>query len=148
MKASWKTLLAAATLAAVFALGGCEGDDGAIGATGPAGQDGAPGAPGAPGADGASATIIPLESCGVCHDDGSFASAPDFHALNPIEFVSDIVMAPIVDTGRPRGHLHTRARWNGDCRLRPHDRAYRTEGTVRTTITDSLTALVDNGDGS
>ena len=30
MKASWKTLLAAATLAAVFALGGCEGDTGLL----------------------------------------------------------------------------------------------------------------------
>jgi OmcA/MtrC family decaheme c-type cytochrome len=66
MKASWKTLLAAATLAAVFALGGCEGDDGAIGATGPAGADGAPGA------DGVDATADPItmakvESCATCH---------------------------------------------------------------------------------
>ena len=66
MKASWKTLLAAATLAAVFALGGCEGD------TGPAGAAGAPGAPGADGADGVDATADPIvmakvESCATCH---------------------------------------------------------------------------------
>ncbi|MCW8844631.1 MAG: hypothetical protein OQK99_02235, partial [Gammaproteobacteria bacterium] len=68
MKASWKTLLAAATLAAVFALGGC-GSDGSDGAPGVAGP---PGADGADGADGVDATADPItlakaESCATCH---------------------------------------------------------------------------------
>ena len=70
-----------------FAMGGCEGDDGAAGPAGPAGTDGTDGADGA---DGTAASIIPLESCGVCHDDGSFASAPANHALDPIEAVSNV----------------------------------------------------------
>jgi OmcA/MtrC family decaheme c-type cytochrome len=37
--------------------------------------------------------VIPLESCAVCHDDGSFASAKAVHALDPIEAVSNVAFA-------------------------------------------------------
>jgi len=73
-----------------FALSGCEGDDGAAGAAGAAGVAGPPGAEGPPGPG---ATVIPLESCGVCHDEGSFAGATAAHALDPIEAVSNVTFA-------------------------------------------------------
>jgi OmcA/MtrC family decaheme c-type cytochrome len=73
-----------------FALGGCDGKDGRDGQDGQDGQDGIDGAEGPPGPG---ASTNPLESCGVCHDDGSFASAPDYHALAPIETVSNVAFA-------------------------------------------------------
>jgi len=85
------SVLVVCTLA--FALAGCEGDDGTDGAVGAAGAAGAGGPAGPPGADGPpgpGASVIPLESCGVCHSDGSFASAPAAHALDPIESVSNV----------------------------------------------------------
>jgi len=88
------SILVVSTLA--FALGGCDGDDGAAGATGPMGATGADGSDGSDGSDGPpgpGASITPLESCGVCHDDGSFASAPAHHALDPIELVSNVTFA-------------------------------------------------------
>jgi OmcA/MtrC family decaheme c-type cytochrome len=36
---------------------------------------------------------MPLESCGVCHDDGSFASAPDYHAVTGVPTVSSVAFA-------------------------------------------------------
>ena len=140
------SILVVCTLA--FAMSGCEGDDGA---TGPAGADGADGAPGDPGPAGPAgpagpgAAITPLESCGVCHNDGSFASAPDYHALDPIEFVDNVVITPngadldvtfdlYVDGVLTAGYNDV-------------NRGYRTDGTTRTTISDSLT-LTDNGGGS
>ena len=83
------SILVVCTLA--FTMGGCEGDDGAQGPAGPQGPAGDTGAPGATGPAGADATVIPLESCGVCHDAGQFASAAVAHELDPIEAVSDIV---------------------------------------------------------
>ena len=76
--------------ALAFAMGGCEGDDGAPGPAGPAGPTGATGpeGPAGPGA-----TLMPLESCGVCHDDGSFASAPDYHAVTGVPTVSSVAFA-------------------------------------------------------
>ena len=73
-----------------FAMGGCEGDDGAPGPQGPQGN---PGETGATGPEGPSATVVPLESCGVCHDDGSFASAPDYHAVTGVPAVSAVTLA-------------------------------------------------------
>lgn len=97
-------------------LAGCEGDDGSDGTNG---TDGATGAAGQacwdlnnngvgdlPDEDlngdgvvdvddcsGTSASVVPFESCAVCHDDGSFAAAADAHALPPIETVSNIAFA-------------------------------------------------------
>ena len=85
------SLLVIGTLS--FAMSGCEGDDGKDGADGADGAPGAPGDPGAPGPagpagpagpEGPGASIIPLESCAVCHDEGSFASAPAEHAVYDI----------------------------------------------------------------
>ena len=73
-----------------FAMGGCDGDDGAQGPQGPTGPTGPIGPEGP---EGPGAAIVPLESCGVCHDDGSFASAAVAHALDPIETVSNVNIA-------------------------------------------------------
>ena len=124
-------------------LSACDGKDGAPGLDGATGQQGPEGPEGPPGPG---ASITPLESCGVCHDDGSFASAPDYHALDPIEFVSNIVIAPNGDDltvsfelardGVPTAGYDT------------IQRGYRTEGTVRTSIVDTLSDLTDIGGGS
>ena len=116
---SW-TFLVAVTL--TMGLAGCDGDDGATGPAGAAGTDGSDGSDGDPGlacwdlnenglkdlpdedingdgvvdvndCAGTAATVTPLESCGVCHSDGAFASAPAAHALPPIESVSNIAFA-------------------------------------------------------
>jgi OmcA/MtrC family decaheme c-type cytochrome len=75
MKAHWKTLLAAAALAAFFSLAGCEGDDGADGADGAVGPPGPPGEPGEPGEPApvpdpvlAAIEMAKTESCSTCHE--------------------------------------------------------------------------------
>ena len=128
-----------------LALAGCSGDDGRDGAAGAAGPAGPPGAEGPPGPDG-TAGITPLESCGVCHSDGSFASAPAAHMLDPIESVSNIAFAvngndlvvsfELARDGAPTAGYDT------------IQRAYRTEGTVRTSIDVETLNLTDNSDGS
>ena len=84
----------ALVVASFFTLGlaGCEGDDGSDGRDG---RDGVDGMDGADGADGAGVVVLPLESCSVCHDDGSFADAAVAHALPPIESVSNISFATV-----------------------------------------------------
>jgi len=142
-RCAW-SILVVGTLA--FAMGGCEGDTGATGLAGAAGSDGQPGDPG-PAGPGASVT--PLESCGVCHDAGSFASAPDYHALDPIEFVSNINIA-VVPTTDDLAVTFVLARDGvSTAGYDTIQRGYRTDGLVRTTIdVDTLSALTDNGDGS
>ena len=76
-----------------FAMSGCEGDDGAAGPAGPAGPAGAGGPPGPEGPPGADAAVTPIESCAVCHDSGSYASAAEAHALPQIEAVSGVTFA-------------------------------------------------------
>ena len=98
-----------------LALAGCDGDNGAAGVAGQPGGDGDDGIAcwdlngngvGDPAEDingdglfdaadcsGTSAKVTPLESCGVCHDDGSFADAAAAHALPPIESVSNVTFA-------------------------------------------------------
>ncbi|NND46515.1 MAG: hypothetical protein HKN55_02510, partial [Woeseiaceae bacterium] len=110
------TFLVALTL--TLGLAACEGDDGAAGAAGAAGTPGADGSDGVacwdlngngtgdPDEDtngdgvfdakdcaGTSASATPLESCGVCHDEGSIADAGAAHALPPIESVSNVAFA-------------------------------------------------------
>jgi OmcA/MtrC family decaheme c-type cytochrome len=137
------SILVVCTMA--FALGACDGDDGKDGAAGPAGAAGPPGAEGPPGPDGTSG-ITPLESCGVCHSDGSFASAPAAHALNPIESVSNVAFAVNGDD------LDVTFELARDGTLTAGydtiQRGYRTEGTTNTAIVDTLSDLTDNGDGS
>ena len=93
-------------LFALMALGagmaGCSGDDGNDGAQGPAGPAGAAGATGATGATGptgpagptgAGVAQKPLESCAVCHDDGSTYDARMAHALTGQVGVSNVAFA-------------------------------------------------------
>lgn len=75
------TLAATIALAAFLGLAGCEGDDGKDGAPGPAGPEGPQGPVGEEGPPGEDAALLPIESCNVCHSEGSFASAPDNHML-------------------------------------------------------------------
>ena len=143
---SWSILV---MFALAFAMAGCDGKDGAQGPqgpTGPPGADGADGADGPPGPQGESATVTPLESCGVCHNAGSFADATEYHKLDPIEFVDNIVIAPAGDD------LTVSFRLARDGVLTAGydtiQRGYRTDGTDRITIVDTLSALTDNGDGT
>jgi len=89
--------------------------------------------------------VTPLESCDVCHSEGSFASAPAAHALDPIESVQnvafEVVGADLVVTFDILVDGVLTAGYNNP------QRGYRTDGVTRTTISDSLT-LVDNGGGS
>ncbi len=81
---------------------------------------------------GMSATVLPLESCAVCHDDGSFAAAADAHALPPIETVSNIAFAvngadldvtfDLASDGVPATNYDSM------------QRGYRTDGLTRTNI--------------
>ena len=137
------SILVVCTLA--FAMGGCEGDDGAQGPAGPTGPAGTPGADGADGPPGPGAEITPLESCAVCHSEGSFASAPAAHAVDPIEVVSAVDIAPIVDSDDllvtftiERGGVLTAGYGAIE--------GFRSDGTTQTPLV--LGALTDNGDGS
>ncbi len=90
-------------LIALLALGagmaGCSGDDGKTGPAGPQGPPGATGATGpagptgATGATGGGVAVKALESCAVCHDEGSFLSATTAHALTGVVTVGDVVFA-------------------------------------------------------
>jgi OmcA/MtrC family decaheme c-type cytochrome len=142
---AWSILIVS-TLA--FAIGGCSGDDGKDGADGAPGQQGPkgdPGDPGDPGPAGPGASATPLESCGVCHDQGSFADAAAAHALPPIELVQNVTFT--VDGADLDVNFDLLA---DDVLTAGYDtveRGYRTDGTTRTTISDSLT-LADNGGGN
>ena len=138
------SILVVCTLA--FAMAGCEGDDGAQGPAGPAGPAGADGADGADGPPGPGAEITPLESCDVCHSEGSFASAPAAHALDPIELVTDVAFATadgdlvvsfslVADGAAGLGYDTV-------------ERGYRTDGDTRTDICEAPSrsdpCLIDN----
>ena len=85
---AWSILIVSAM---AFALGGCDGKDGKDG------LDGAPGPAGPPGPEGPAgpgASVTPLESCGVCHSDGSFASAPAAHEVFDVGSFADFAVTP------------------------------------------------------
>jgi len=129
-----------------FALAGCEGDTGPQGA---AGADGADGLDGQDGQDGAGTGTTPLESCGVCHSDGSFASAPAAHEVFDVGSFADFAVAPDVAdlvvsfSVTVDGALATGATFR---------RAYFSDGTARTSlsteINDNPDRFVNNGDGT
>lgn len=129
-----------------FALGGCEGSDGAAGAAGAAGAPGAPGGDGPPGPTGPSVSVTPLESCGVCHDEGSFASAPAHHALPQIESVSNVAFA--VNGADMDVSFDLEVDEAPGLGYDAIQRGYRNDGTVRTSITDDLSTLTEIGGGS
>ena len=91
--------LAIVICAVALGLAGCDGDNGAPGAAGAAGADGADGAdgvqgpPGPAGPPGPGASVIPLESCGVCHNNGSFADATAAHAVTGVPTISNVAFA-------------------------------------------------------
>ncbi len=140
---AWSILVVSAM---AFALGGCSGSDGKRGADGAPGPQGPTGPTGPEGPQGPGASITPLESCSVCHDDGSFASAPDAHALGPIEAASNVAFAvngndlvvtfSLTVDGAPGVGYDSL------------ERGYRQNGTDSATILDDFSALTDNGDGS
>jgi OmcA/MtrC family decaheme c-type cytochrome len=127
-----------------LALGACSGDDGRDGADGVNGVNGVDGVDGVDGED-AVVNTTPLESCGVCHSDGSFASAPAAHELPPIEDVSNITFA--VNGADLDVTFDLAADGVPAMNYDQIQRGYRTDGTVRTTIVDDLT-LTNNGGGN
>ena len=128
------SILVVFTLA--FALGGCDGDDGKDGADWPDGAAGAAGMDGTEGPEGPAgprASITPLESCGVCHSEGSFASAPAAHEVYDIASFADFAVArgsgpdlvvsfSVTADGAPATAATFR-------------RAYFSDGTTRTSLT-------------
>jgi OmcA/MtrC family decaheme c-type cytochrome len=152
MKSKW-TLAATLTLAAFLGLAGCEGDDGKDGAAGTPGAPGAPGTPGTPGEQGppGGTVSVPLESCAVCHSEGSFASAPAAHEVSDLGAFSAFAVAP--DNGDLVVSFN--ATVDGapaaDATLY---RAYTWNGTARTTLVPAPTVPVvatvfsNNGGGN
>ncbi len=98
-----------ALLALGAGIAGCSGDDGKDGAdgaqgpagpagpTGPAGGTGTTGPTGPAGPTGPGVTQAAVETCAVCHDDGSYADATKAHAL--VNQVTVSVPAFAVDGG-------------------------------------------------
>ena len=156
---------------------GADGMDGTDGATGPAGADGTDGTDGLacwdlngngvgdlPDEDinndgvvdvddcsASAAKVTPLESCAVCHDDGSVADATAAHELFDVGAFSEFAVAPdgadLVVSFRATAD-------GADATAATFRRAYvSTEGTVRTSLTGEIEADLDNlftnnGDGT
>jgi len=170
------TFLVALTL--TLGLAGCEGDDGSPGATGAAGSDGSDGTDGQacwdlndngvgdPEEDingddlfdtddcaGTSASVTPLESCGVCHDDGSFASANVFHEVSDYGSFAAFTVAPDVTVPADLIVSFSAAADGVATTTATFRRAYvSTNGLVRTSLTDEVeldpTLFTNNGDGT
>jgi hypothetical protein len=126
---AWSILVVGAM---AFALGGCSGDDGKDGADGATGQPGPPGEQGPEGPAGPGASVTPVESCGVCHDQGSFADASAAHALPVIELVQNVAFA--VDGADLDVTFDLLADQVLTAGYDTVERGYRTEGTARTDI--------------
>jgi hypothetical protein len=141
-----------------FAMSGCEGDDGQDGADGAPGAPGDPGDPGAPGPagpagpQGPGASITPLESCSVCHSEGSYVSAPAAHGVFDVASFADFAVAP--DVAVPADLIVTfSVTVNGATATgATFYRAYASDGIVRTSlsteINDNPDRFVNNGDGT
>jgi OmcA/MtrC family decaheme c-type cytochrome len=152
MKSKW-TLAAAVALAALLGLAGCSGDDGkdgAPGAPGTPGEQGPPGEPGEQGPPGEGLVVTPIESCVVCHGEGTFASAPAAHELFDQAAFADFAVAPdgadlvVSFSATVDGAPATAASFY---------RAYTWNGTARTTLNDEIAAdlpnlFANNGDGT
>jgi len=143
---TWSILIVSAL---AFTLGGCSADDGRDGAAGPAGPAGPTGDDGATGPAGPGASITPLESCNVCHSDGSFASAPAAHEVYDVGSFADFAVTPngadlvVSFSVTVNGPAATGATFY---------RAYASDGTVRTSlsteINDNPDRFVNSGDGT
>ncbi len=141
---AWSALVVCAL---AFAMGGCEGSDGAAGPAGPAGAAGGTGPQGPPGPPGSNAAVTPLESCGVCHSDGSFASAPAAHALAPIEAVSNITFGTANLGADLTVTFDLAADGAAATNYDQVQRAYMTDGATRTDFRATAT-LTNNGGGN
>ncbi len=87
---AWSILV---VVALAFAMSGCDGSDGAQGPAGPQGPTGADGPTGPQGPPGTSAPVTALESCAVCHDDGSYVDAVAAHAVTGVPAISNVAFA-------------------------------------------------------
>lgn len=92
MKTKW-TWAATLLCAAALGLAGCSGDDGSTGPAGPAGPTGPTGPEGPEGPPGESVVTTPIETCIVCHAEGSYASAPAAHAFDGEVAISNLAFA-------------------------------------------------------
>ena len=100
--------------------------------------------------------MTPLESCGVCHSDGSANSATAAHALPPIEAVSNVTFA--VNVADLDVTFDLAADGVPAMNYDSMQRGYRTDGTVRTNICGNasfsdpcdpaLLTLTNNGGGN
>ncbi len=160
-----------AALAVAFTLAGCSGDDGDDGRDGAAGaaglacwdlnENGVKDLPdedlngdgvvdvndcnGLIGGGPPPTTTTPLESCAVCHSDGSSADATVAHALPPIESVSNIAFA--VNGADLDVTFDVAADGSPATTYNELQRAYYNNGGTRTDVRDSAT-LTDNGGGN
>lgn len=130
-------------MAGALGIAGCSGDDGKDGADstvpGPEGPVGPEGPPGP------SATVKPLESCGVCHSDSSFLAASDAHAegIAGQPEVSNVVLTPIGADLVVTYNLKVDGANSDDFLILRSD--YRFDGVDRFDLGDPL--LVSNGNG-
>ena len=147
MKTKW-TMVATLMFAAALGLAGCSGDDGSTGPAGPAGPAGPGGPAGPEGPPGESVVTTPIETCVVCHSDGSYASAPEAHALMDMAAFGDFAVAPdgadlvVTFSATADGAPATAATFY---------RAYTWNGTTRITLTSRLGSTLlftNNGDGT
>ncbi|MEJ2523807.1 MAG: cytochrome c3 family protein [Gammaproteobacteria bacterium] len=168
MNGRWTLVMTAVAMATAFTLAGCDGDDGRDGLPGGAGDpglacwdlnengikdfpdedtngDGVIDVLDCRGTDGTAGLTKPVEACAVCHSEGSIGDAVASHALPPIEAVSNVAFAVNGDDLDVTFDLAV----DGSAAdyYDQIQRGYRTDGTTRITIVDSLT-LTNNGGGS
>jgi OmcA/MtrC family decaheme c-type cytochrome len=93
--------------------------------------------------------VTPLESCAVCHSEGSFASAPAAHAVYDIGSFADFAVAP--DAADLVVSFSATAD-DAPATAATFRRAYFSDGTVRTSLSDEINdnpdRFVNNGDGT
>ncbi|MDJ0699747.1 MAG: hypothetical protein QNJ07_07800 [Woeseiaceae bacterium] len=149
IKLAW-SFLVVITLA--FAMSGCDGDDGAQGPAGPTGPTGAGGPIGPQGPPGTPAPVTALESCAVCHDDGSYVDAVAAHEVFDVGSFANFSVAPDVAVPADLIVSFSVTVDGAPATAATFRRAYFSTGTVRTTLTDEIeldpTRFVNNGDGT
>ena len=96
MKTKWN-LVATLLFAATLGLAGCSGDDGSTGPAGPAGPTGPTGPEGPEGPPGESVVTTPIETCIVCHGEGTFKDAAAGHEVAGLAAFADFAVAEVGD---------------------------------------------------
>ncbi len=147
-KTHWGRLAAIAVLG--VSLAACSGDDGKNGADGAPGPEGPTGPAGPEGPAGPGASITPLESCNVCHSEGSVASAPAAHQVFDIASFADFAVTP---DGADLVVSFSVTADGAPATAATFFRAYFFDGVVRTTLTGEIEAdlanlFSNNGDGT